>query len=274
MPLNTGNTKKTFASFFFSFSFLLDWKQKMGWEDYSSALSSSSGSVGGGGGGGGSTTDDDDNEFGFSHPGYIGVWYYLAVVYLAIEIYGIHKYFLSTDMYYSFLVQPQKVFYILIILGSFLRILFFVLQPLTIFGLPLSLSNTLNNFFLLLPNFLFFCAFFILLFLWIEAYYAARESPIQYLRTYFILTMVLMWSIFVVLLLCDVIYCRISTQPDVIAYCQKQIAEALTPCEGQLKTSLSLSLSLLSPLSLSLSLCLSLSLSSLSSLSLSSPSLP
>lgn len=180
------------------------------------------------------TDDDDDDDYGnfpFSHPGYVAVWFFLSVVYLLLEIYGTYRLSLSTDQYYSFLVQPQKLFYVLLIFGCIARIVYFILQPLLIFGF-IVLSNTLNNFLSLFPGFIFFSAFLVLLFLWIEAYYIARESPIRHLKHYFYVTIAVMWVCFACLIVCDAIYCRISNSTKATQDCSSLFGGlALTPCE-------------------------------------------
>ncbi|PRP88145.1 hypothetical protein PROFUN_04236 [Planoprotostelium fungivorum] len=91
----------------------------------------------------------------------------------------------------------QRIFHPILGLGSFVRAVFFVLQPFVVTCI-LDLDQWINNFLNVIASFFFVCCYLILLFLWVEIYHKAawKARSARYFKPLFLGIVV---TIFIVL---------------------------------------------------------------------------
>eukprot|EP01087_Luapelamoeba_hula_P011024 TRINITY_DN2960_c0_g1_i1.p1 TRINITY_DN2960_c0_g1~~TRINITY_DN2960_c0_g1_i1.p1 ORF type:complete len:306 (+),score=44.15 TRINITY_DN2960_c0_g1_i1:159-1076(+) len=104
-------------------------------------------------------------------------WHYLKydIVHVALAGMYVPVFVVSLVLFLRFLAKPQltwqRLFHPVLMTGAAMRIAFFVLQALIRENQAGKFSNSANNIFNVFPSFLFFTAYLIVLWLWVDIYH-------------------------------------------------------------------------------------------------------
>lgn len=130
---------------------------------------------------------------GFSREAFVVDHYALAGLYgfvMLLSIAALVRLYFASKLEFRW----QKFFHPLMITGLFIRMFFFILQPL-IMTHQLHISNGVNTIINLLPSFLFFSDYMIVLFLWAEIYhFESSPKGLKKLRAVFWIITILMYG--------------------------------------------------------------------------------